>query len=69
MQAEADAEGNRGRPVSRENILRLKLARLAAFEAKMLTAAAPDAPDGHMVTEWGPQVQGQVHPGPREGAS
>ena len=66
MQAEADAEGNRGRPVSRENILRLKLARLAAFEAEMLTAAAPD---GHMVTEWGPQVQGQVHPGPREGAS
>ena len=65
VQAEADAEGNRGRPVSRENILRRKLARLAAFETELLTAAAPD---GHMVTEWGPQVQGQMHPGP-EGAS
>ena len=30
---------------------------------------APSAPESHMVTEWGPQVQGQVHPrgqrGPR----
>ena len=65
VQAEADAEAHRGHPVSREAVLQRKLARLTAFEAELLSAAAPD---GQMDTEWGTQVQGEVRPGP-EGAS
>ena len=65
VRAECAAEANRGRPVARGEVHRRTLERLAAFESELITAAAPD---GHMVTEWGPQVQGQVHPG-LEGAS
>ena len=65
VRAECAAEANRGRPVARGEVHRRTLERLAAFESELITAAAPD---GHMVTEWGPQMQGQAHPGP-EGAS
>ena len=65
VRAECIAEANRGRPVSRDEVHRQTLERLAAFEIELSTASAPET---HMVTEWGPQVQGQVHPGP-EGAS
>ena len=52
---EADAEARRGSPVSREDLLRRKLERLGAFESEVLMATAPES---HMATEWGPQVQG-----------
>ena len=55
VRAECIAEANRGRPVSPDEVHRRTLVRLAAFESELSTASAPE---GHMVTEWGPQVQG-----------